>query len=1136
MFKTFLQYKTRLFLSILLLNSAFAFAQKPVLNLTTIAYIEQKTVDYYGGIAAIQDSIKLQFKQVNAAYNADARFAHTYNFNVLAFHVYQNTNPNVDSSTYFKLTKPAETAYDYRVIYDGFPKNDSSTAFNYTESVNFFYSQRNFKNGNMFSKMATKAMQHEFGHSRGQLDLYATNVPGGSNPVNQNYSYNSDYSSVMDDLYNDSQWDPISIAILNQTGNTYGSSVVPIDQIRFIQRSLFPQNMYIRVKDANGVAVQNAQVTLYGTPFYGNAIDPTAVATYNTDASGLVSFIGSANNPFNPSAEPYWLSKYANFFVKLTYGTQTKYGWLNSVEALNTVATGSISTPYYLDMAVAAGTTQPANIAPVTNFDIAGGLTIPVGQTTYLVASPRDIDGDPSQLTVKFYSGSTYIGLGTFEQGGLRYSYTFAPNTVGEFSYYATVTDPQGATVTSITARLRVVSNEAITALAISSPANGTSVSAGTAVTLKSSFSDVAATINKIEYYDNGTLIGSSYTIPYSFTWTPATAGTHSITSIAYDSYNLSKTSAAITVTVTAAAGCPDPQYVAGTTYATGAKVKNNGHEYQCTVGGWCSSASASYYAPGTGSAWTSAWNDLGACSGTNQAPTVTLTAPTNNATYSAPATVTLTATAADADGTISKVEFYRGGTTLIATVTTSPYTYSWTSVAAGSYSITAKAYDNSNATTTSTAAAITVTAANQAPTVTLTAPTNNATYSAPATVTLTATAADADGTISKVEFYRGGTTLIATVTTSPYTYSWTSVAAGSYSITAKAYDNSNATTTSTAAAITVTAANQAPTVTLTAPTNNATYSAPATVTLTATAADADGTISKVEFYRGGTTLIATVTTSPYTYSWTSVAAGSYSITAKAYDNSNATTTSTAAAITVTAANQAPTVSLTAPTNNATYSAPATVTLTATAADADGTISKVEFYRGGTTLIATVTTSPYTYSWTSVAAGSYSITAKAYDNSNATTTSTAAAITVTASGGTCTAQLWSATATYGTTGTAVQYNGIKYTSNFWTSGDQPDLHNGGNGSGQPWTSQGTCTSRIGEESTIAPALAVYPNPSNGSFTIIAAENTSATVINTFGNNVADLSLAEGKNEVNLPLASGIYFVKFKDSVIKLVIE
>ena len=144
----------------------------------------------------------------------------------------------------------------------------------------------------------------------------------------------------------------------------------------------------------------------------------------------------------------------------------------------------------------------------------------------------------------------------------------------------------------------------------------------------------------------------------------------------------------------------------------------------------------------------------------------MTLTAPANGATFTAPASVTLSATASDSDGTISKVEFYNG-TTLLSSDTTSPYSFTWSSVAAGTYTVKAIAYDNSGASTSSTTATITVSgAANKPPTVTLTAPANGATFTAPASVTLSATASDSDGTVSKVEFYNG-TTLLGTDTTS---------------------------------------------------------------------------------------------------------------------------------------------------------------------------------------------------------------------------------------------------------------------------------------------------------------------------------------------------------------------------------
>ena len=189
-----------------------------------------------------------------------------------------------------------------------------------------------------------------------------------------------------------------------------------------------------------------------------------------------------------------------------------------------------------------------------------------------------------------------------------------------------------------------------------------------------------------------------------------------------------------------------------------------------------------------------------------NVAPTVALTAPANNASYNAPASITISANASDADGSVSKVDFYNGST-LIQSDATSPYSINWTNVAAGTYSITAKATDNVGATKTTAAVTVTVksvtTNPNVAPTVALTAPINNASYNAPASITISANASDADGSVSKVDFYNGST-LIQSDATSPYSITWSNVAAGTYTITAKATDNAGATKTSSAVTVTV--------------------------------------------------------------------------------------------------------------------------------------------------------------------------------------------------------------------------------------------------------------------------------------------------------------------------------------------
>ena len=88
--------------------------------------------------------------------------------------------------------------------------------------------------------------------------------------------------------------------------------------------------------------------------------------------------------------------------------------------------------------------------------------------------------------------------------------------------------------------------------------------------------------------------------------------------------------------------------------------------------------------------------------------PTVRLTAPLVGTAFEPPATVGVTASAGDPDGTVTKVEFFANGA-LIGIRATAPWSLSWTGVEAGTYKLTARATDNDGAMTTSTAVTITV-------------------------------------------------------------------------------------------------------------------------------------------------------------------------------------------------------------------------------------------------------------------------------------------------------------------------------------------------------------------------------------------------------------------------------------------
>ena len=105
-------------------------------------------------------------------------------------------------------------------------------------------------------------------------------------------------------------------------------------------------------------------------------------------------------------------------------------------------------------------------------------------------------------------------------------------------------------------------------------------------------------------------------------------------------------------------------------------------------------------------------WNILpcsggGTGGGTNTPPTASITSPGNGATFSAGTTITINATATD-NGSVTKVQFYKGNT-LLGTDTTSPYQYTISNATAGSYALKVIATDNNGATTTSTTVNITV-------------------------------------------------------------------------------------------------------------------------------------------------------------------------------------------------------------------------------------------------------------------------------------------------------------------------------------------------------------------------------------------------------------------------------------------
>jgi uncharacterized protein len=95
-----------------------------------------------------------------------------------------------------------------------------------------------------------------------------------------------------------------------------------------------------------------------------------------------------------------------------------------------------------------------------------------------------------------------------------------------------------------------------------------------------------------------------------------------------------------------------------------------------------------------------------------NAAPSISISSPANNSSFNISSTILLTASAADADGTIARVEFYNNGIKF-SEDSIAPYTFTGNETAPGSYAVTAKATDNEGAVSISDTVKITVTECN---------------------------------------------------------------------------------------------------------------------------------------------------------------------------------------------------------------------------------------------------------------------------------------------------------------------------------------------------------------------------------------------------------------------------------------
>ncbi|WP_269531870.1 Ig-like domain-containing protein [Chitinimonas sp. BJYL2] len=689
--------------------------------------------------------------------------------------------------------------------------------------------------------------------------------------------------------------------------------------------------------------------------------------------------------------------KQVDFYAASSYlGTVTTapftYNWLipsngmgnYPVSAKVTTTANAVVSSLPIDVQVLRAPTISVTGTPVKPIE---GNPITLGAT--INANGQEI------AQVEYFSGATSLGVSTT----YPYSLTWNGAAGGVHSVTAKLTTTRGTVVTSSVANVRVYSPPTITLV---TPGNNTTYPIDGNIQFTANVDLKGDTLQAVTYFVDGVNVGNGSWVPptYALNYALRTSGTHVLKARVTTALGLSAESAPVTVT---AFGAPTisltsplngSSATSGVPVALTASVDSQGatiSKVEYVVQGVVVSTQTA--APYTAS-WTP--NETGTTSVTRNvyakvtttlgavatspvayvttypSPTVALTAPANNAAYVVGAPIPMTVNVAANGNTIQKVEYLVDGA-VVSTQTSAPYSATLTGVAVGSHNIKARLTSTLGAAVETPSVAVNVLAL--PPSVSLSASCGSCTP--PGSATLTPSLSD-DGSIVKVEYYRSGT-LVATKTASPWGHVDEGLAVGAYSYTAKAYDNDGATTISSAVVVTI---NTLPTVSLTSPTHGSSHLYASAIALAATASDTGGSISKVEFFRNGA-LINTDTASPYSFSDTGLPPGTYSYTAKAYDNQGASTTSSVVSATI-SANVPPSVSFSSPAEGAHFIAPASPMYLVTASDVEGGITRVEFYNGPT-LLKSDTAAPYDHTWTGLSAGSYTLKARVYDQQGAYT-------------------------------------------------------------------------------------------------------------------------------------------------------
>lgn len=241
------------------------------------------------------------------------------------------------------------------------------------------------------------------------------------------------------------------------------------------------------------------------------------------------------------------------------YSTNGTFGYVFGVTN-NTTGAYNFGNSVQL-VVLAAFTPQPPVVPPVTTnaqppgvyiLNPANGASFTSTISTVATADAQDRQGPVAKVTWTLLNLATGITTSTVTTGA-PWSLFLNLSTPGTYSLTALAENIAGLTTpTNVTFTL----NSALVVppvVSLTAPTNNLTLTAPGALTLQANASDADGTIQSVQFYQNGVLIGSDTTSPYSLAVSGLTVGNYSFSAAATDNGGNRAISSNVVVVVNAA-------------------------------------------------------------------------------------------------------------------------------------------------------------------------------------------------------------------------------------------------------------------------------------------------------------------------------------------------------------------------------------------------------------------------------------------------------------------------------------------------------------------------------------------------------------------------------------------------------